>query len=316
VSADPDVLLDLAGADADGTPVDWKAFGPPQDGPVRGVIEEMALLARIGELHRTFGNGPDGHESAWDEAPDREPPARWGDLRLLERVGAGMAGEVFRAYDDRLQREVALKLFYPDHDGTASSALTEGRLLARVRHPNVVTVFGVDEFDGRVGVWMEFIRGRTLADRVGDDGPLPVRNAVETGTQLCDALEAVHRAHLLHRDIKPQNVMLADDGRVVLMDFSAGGEQLRRDQDVAGTPLYLAPELFLGGTPSVQSDVYSAGVVLFHLLTAAHPVSGRNVAELQRAHQARTREPLKSFRPDLPSALANLIDRAISPVPQ
>ena len=234
MNADPDLLLDLAGAVSDGRPVDWSAVSvTPQADSMRDVIEEMAVLARVGELHRTFATTTGSEESAAPEDPNQTKLARWGDLLLLERVGAGTAGEVFRAYDNQLQREVALKLFYPDPDST-SSPLTEGRLLARVRHPNVVTVFGAAESGGRVGVWMEFIRGRTLGARVADEGPLSVREVVDMGIELCEALAAVHQAGLLHRDVKPQNVMLSHDGRVVLMDFSAGREQLGGDRSVAG----------------------------------------------------------------------------------
>ena len=167
MDADPTLLFDLAGRVADGAPVDWAAISTsPRGSEIREVLDEMALLARIGQLHRTFPASPAvGHAGAAAEAEATQLD-RWGDLLLIDRVGSGAAGEVFRAYDDQLQREVALKLLHIAPDAHANSPLAEGRLLARVRHPNVVTVFGAASFKGRAGLWMEFIHGRTLVSMV------------------------------------------------------------------------------------------------------------------------------------------------------
>ena len=117
---------------------------------------------------------------------------------------------------------------------------------------------------------MEFLRGRTLAQAVTTDGALPARKVAEIGAALCDALGAVHKAGLVHRDVKAQNVMLSDDGRVVLMDFGAGGDLRHVGLDMAGTPLYLAPEVARGAPASPQSDVYSLGVLLRYAATGAY----------------------------------------------
>ena len=121
-------------------------------------------------------------------------------------------------------------------------------------------VYGAARIDGSAGLWMEFVRGRTLAALVAESGPLAASRAVDVMIALCDAVEAVHRAGLVHRDIKAQNVMLSDAGRVVLMDFGAGGDARHAGLDMAGTPLYLAPEVARGEPATVQSDVYSLGV--------------------------------------------------------
>ena len=176
---------------------------------------------------------------------------------------------MYRAWDSRLDREVALKLLRRsiDADAHADEALEEGRLLAKVQHPNVVTVYGAARFDGRAGIWMEFVRGRTLADVVAQDGPLTPERAASIGVTLCHALSAVHSAALIHRDVKAQNVMVGDDGRILLMDFGAGGTVRHAGLQHAGTPRYLAPEVAAGGPATVQSDIYSLGVTLRYVLT-------------------------------------------------
>jgi serine/threonine protein kinase len=309
MSAEEDRLLDLAGAVSDATPIDWPAVSAaPGSDALRGAIDELALLARIADVHRSL----DFQHLVADGAAAPAAPVRWGELTLLERVGAGAAGEVFRAYDDQLQREVALKLLHGDPAPGANSGTLEGRLLARVRHPGVVTVHGVATHAGRTGLWMEFVRGRTLAALLDERGPLPIDEVVRIGACVCEALTAVHGAGLLHRDVKAANVMLDQDGRVVLMDFSAGRQQVAGSVDVAGTPLYLAPELFTGDEPSTQSDVYSVGVLLFHLLTGSYPVEGRTVDDLRAAHAAGRRRSVREARPDVPGPLADVIDRAVA----
>src|SRR5712691_6407415 len=177
--------------------------------------------------------------------PTPSEPRYWGPLRLIEKVGQGAFGQVYRAWDSALEREVALKLLLPrglDEDAEAKAILREARLIARVRHPNVVSVYGVDRHDGRVGFWSDFVRGKTLSAVLAEQGPFGYREAALIGIELCKALSAVHAAGLLHRDIKAGNVMREEGGRILLMDFG-----LTDEHDAAhrfgGTPVYLAPEL-------------------------------------------------------------------------
>ena len=191
-------------------------------------------------------------------------PERWGSLVVRERVGAGVFGEVYRAYDEQLQREVALKLLRVgsrSSDRLAAKVLNEGRLLARLRHPNVVLVHGVEARGDRVGLWMEFVRGCTLEQLLDRQGLFGAREAALIGQDLCRALAAVHAAGLVHRDVKAQNVMREEGGRVVLMDFGTGvpvrEDESGRGAPAAGTPLYLAPELLEGGEATPSTDLYS-----------------------------------------------------------
>ena len=130
--------------------------------------------------------------------------------------------------------------------------------------------------DNRVGLWMELIRGETLQQAIERGRSFSASDAVSIGIELAGAIGAVHDAGLLHRDVKPHNVMLAEDGRVVLMDFGAGHDARAGERPgLSGTPLYLAPELLAGGAPSVASDIYSVGVVLFYLLTRSYRSTAR-----------------------------------------
>ena len=156
-----------------------------------------------------------------------DDPVMWGHLRILEPLGNGAFGQVYRAWDTRLDREVALKLLAADSDAgdaRASSIIHEGRLLARVRHPNIVTIYGAERIGDTIGLWMERVDGETVEQRLSRQSPLEPPTAIEIGIQICHAVSAVHKAGLLHRDIKAQNVMLAADGRAVLMDFGTGRE--------------------------------------------------------------------------------------------
>jgi serine/threonine-protein kinase len=242
----------------------------------------------------------------------------WEHLTVLAEVGRGAFGRVYRAWDPALQREVALKLIKVDsrEPDFADSVFHEARLLVKVRHPNVVLVHGARRVGGEVGIWMEFISGPTLADAVERDGPMSAGEAAAAGIAICDALAAVHGAGLLHRDIKARNVMRDPGGRIVLMDFGAGAERARLPQgEIAGTPLYMAPELLKGAGASAASDIYSVGVLLFHLATGDYPVTGSSIYELEAAHERGTRVRLGDRRPDLPPSFVDAVERALSPDP-
>ena len=244
----------------------------------------------------------------------------WSHLRLVERIGRGAFGEVYRAWDTRLDREVALKLLPAERasgERAASAIIHEGRLLARVRHPNVVTIHGAEQVADQIGLWMEFVRGHTLEQILDQRQVVSAAEAVGIGLELCRAVSAVHGAGLLHRDIKAHNVMRAEDGRIVLMDFGTGREfDDDASSDLAGTPLYLAPEVLQGQRATVRSDLYSLGVLLYHLVSGSYPVQARTVREVRRAHERGERTAVQTARPDVPPKLARVIERAIDPRPE
>jgi serine/threonine-protein kinase len=315
---DPDLAL-LAEAILDGTSVNWNSAAGA-DARHHATLQQLRVLAEVVDVHRGTALVSDSAETS-PGLPAAPQPA-WGPLTLHERIGAGAFGEVFRAWDNRLDREVALKLLRPSSplavDGTTKS-IEEGRLLARVRHPNVVQVYGAERIEGRVGLWTEFIRGRTLAEFVRQHGRLSAQEAIAVGVDLARALSAVHKAGLLHRDIKPQNVMREDGGRTVLMDFGAGRERVEETlggaNDLTGTPLYLAPELWARAEATPRSDIYSLGVLLYYLVTETHPVRGKTSAEVRDAQAAGRRVWLRDERPDLPEAFVDVVERALATDP-
>lgn len=230
------------------------------------------------------------------------PRASWGDFQLLERVGHGGYGEVYRAWDPHLQREVALKLLIDarNDEETYQTILHEARTVANVRHPNIVSVFGVDRRDGRVGFWTDFIHGQTLSSLLQTQGPFASREAALIGIDICKALGAVHGAGLVHGDIKAQNVMREEGGRIVLIDF--GQSELLNRRVSGGSPGYMAPELIQGQQASVATDVYATGVLLFHLVTNGFPDKP----------EAR----LLDHRPDVLDRFSRIVESAIQEDPK
>ena len=323
-------LVDVAIRIADGASIDWTSVESSATPEEAEVLDYLRALERLAQVHASAAtNTGAGFESLIHGASrivDETPaPVTWGPLTIIEKVGRGTYGDVYRARDPKLDRPVALKLLRRREKGAdalESAVIEEGRLMARVRHPNVVTVYGAERIDGRVGLWMEFVgAGRTLEDELRARGRFTAADVIAVGRDLAAALSAVHRAGLLHRDVKAQNAIRDTEGRIVLTDFGAGHEVDEavnglEGQGLAGTPLYLAPEVLNGGPASVASDLYSLGVVLFHIATALFPVRGRTLDEIRRAHQSGQRRRLAEERPDLPSWLARVIDTLIEPNPQ
>jgi len=341
MAGESDDLDKLFESVADGESIDWDALErAAHDEEARALIRQLRLIADVSEVHRSQVDDiptPDGAVTAatvpgrgWPAPPN--PPvvvataaapdegAAWGPLLLVRKIGEGSYGEVYQAHDTWLDHPVALKLLKREAEDRVqpSDILHEARKLARVRHGNVVTVHGADRHNGRVGFWMDFVDGETLAARVSR-GRLSAGEATSVGQEVCRALAAVHRANIIHRDVKAQNVMRAHDGgRIILMDFGAG--QFVNDPSLGkraqGTPLYLAPEVLHGGDATVRSDIYAAGVLLFYLVTGRFPVEGSTPKELLDAHARGRRRRLRDERPDLSESFIAIVERAIDPDPE
>jgi hypothetical protein len=314
--ADGPLFREITAAIASGASVDWQAAELGTSDPAhRGLLEQLKVLAAIQAAARE-GAGRKRDEDApiaIDELLDR-----WGDFELLEVLGSGSYGRVYRAWDARLARHVALKLLPEAQTSSPLDAVDEGRLLARVRHPNVVMVYGADRRDGWLGVWMELVRGRTLEEIVRERGPLDEHEAALVGADVCNALVGVHGAGVVHRDIKAQNVMREDGGRQLLMDFGTGRERAegRSRGDMAGSPLYMAPELFAGAPATVQSDLYSVGVLLYRLVTRSFPIAATSLDEIKASHERGAAVPIHHRATHVSAEFAEIVDRATARDPQ
>src|SRR4051812_15481237 len=316
-----DAFESLLESVADGTEVDWAALdSSASTSAERTRYRNLRLVARVAELHRTLvideGQRDESLPALRVESPPKDPRT-WGQLSITSRVASGAFGQIYRAHDPGLNRDVALKLLRGDIATLrpVERLLGEARTLAQVHHPNVVTVHGADVRDGRAGLWMELVEGQTLDAWASTLGPMGPGETTAIGIDLCRALAAVHAAGLVHGDVKAQNVMRETGGRIVLMDFGAGRAQGADVAGVAGTPMYLAPEVLAGEPPTTQSDLYSLGVVLFYLLTRSYPCVGADLESLRAAHADGDRRWLRDLRPDVPSDLVQVIERSLESDP-
>jgi serine/threonine-protein kinase len=331
MGAEDDLLFELAGRVSDGTPVDWESErGRASSKGVRRQVGHLRLVDDVARFHRGIDTGADlSAMPTLDVTSERSEDARktspprasmtWGHLEIREKIGEGGFGEVYRAWDRNLHREVALKLLKAEisaEDARTKTMLNEGRMLARVRHPNVITVYGAEIHDGRVGLWMELVRGRSLSRLMGEQGRSGAREATLIGIELCRALAAVHGAGLVHRDIKATNAMRDADGRFLLMDFGAGQELDAGGEgetdSISGTPLYLAPEVLLRKPATQRSDIYGMGVLLYHMVTGSFPVVGKTLRELENEHRSRRIRLLRDQRSDLPESFVKVVERALA----
>jgi tRNA A-37 threonylcarbamoyl transferase component Bud32 len=245
-----------------------------------------------------------------------------GRYRLESRIGGGGMADVWSAHDERLDRSVAVKILRADRieDPQVRRRFAhEGRAAARLSHPNVVSVYDVGEESGAAFLVMELIAGETLADRIGRGrlDPLEVRRI---GLDLLAGLGAVHAAGILHRDIKPGNVLLAGDG-AKLADFGIAKSNVRNDVDatatslVIGTPGYLPPERAAGGPATPASDVWSVGVLLYEALTGVRPFRGPTPLAVALAARHGEFAPVDQYRPGVDRALVQAIERSLAPEP-
>jgi hypothetical protein len=238
-----------------------------------------------------------------------------GRYRLGRRLGSGGFGTVYAAHDERLDRAVALKLIAAD--GPAPErAQREALAAARLHHPGIVAVYDAgDDPEGRYLV-SELVRGRTL-DALERDGALSDRDVLRVGLALADALDHAHRRGVIHRDVKPQNVIVPDDGgRAKLTDFGiahlAGDEPLTRTGDIVGTLAYMSAEQAAGEHVDERADLYSLALVLYEALAGVNPVRGPSPAATARL-VGTVLPRLRSHRRDLPAGLCTALDRALAP---
>ncbi len=259
--------------------------------------------------------------------PPRDPTylARYGPYDIMRVLGAGATGVVLLAHELALERRVALKLMRPQQRGDSDARrrfLFEARAVARLTHPNIVTIHAVGEEQRMPFIAMEFLKGGSLADLVDDEAPLEPLQAAEICHDILVALAHAHENGIIHRDVKPANVLFPDRGRPAkLADFGlariVSADALRTQEGViSGTPSYMSPEQVAGEKDlGIRTDLFSVGVVLFELLTGALPFQGKSVwAVMQAIREVPTPDP-RELRPSVPTELAEVVYRALEKEP-
>ena len=248
-----------------------------------------------------------------------------GRYRLLDCVGRGGMGEVWRAHDERLAREVAIKVMSStavDDVNTRERFRREALALSRLSHPGVATIFDFDVHEGRGYLVMELLGGTSLEARL-DQGALPLHEIYALGALVADALQHAHQQGILHRDLKPGNVMLTSAGHAKLLDFGiallsgAGGgtAKLTRTGTFVGSLPYMAPEQLMGDADGVTTDVYALGVLLFEMATGRRPFVKERPEALMFEIVGNAPPSVRSLRPDAPDELGRLVAACLEKEP-
>jgi eukaryotic-like serine/threonine-protein kinase len=246
-----------------------------------------------------------------------------GRYRLVQPIARGGMATVWLADDPVLSRKVAVKILKADlaaDEATRARFRHEAISAARLSHPCIVSTYDTGDDDGTAYIVMELVEGPTLRQLIHDTGGLPVRDVVKLGTQVADALDAAHRAGLVHRDVKPANVLVPPRGPVKVTDFgiakAAGTDDLTKTGTVMGTARYLAPEQVSGKPTDARTDVYALGLLLFECLTGHVPFGGDTDVATAMARLTTSAPSIRAERPDVPPALDDVIHRCLARNPE
>ena len=248
----------------------------------------------------------------------------FGHYRILERIGSGGMGVVYRGHDSHLDRQVAIKLLHPGAIADSNSHrrfLNEAHALSKLNHPNIATVFDFRTHDGRDFLVMEYIEGITLNQTLLD-GSLAEKDVVALGTQLAEGLAAAHDHSIVHRDLKPGNLRVTPDGRLKILDFglaklrmgscsSPASETITESQVIAGTLAYMAPEQVLGGEIDARTDIHAAGTVLYQMVTGIPPFTALDRSELMNEVLRSSPPPVNSRNPRVSPELVRIIGKCL-----
>src|SRR4051812_11274118 len=240
-----------------------------------------------------------------------------GRYRLDAQIGSGGMSTVYRAFDTTLERQVAVKLMHREIASDSDQLerfRREARSVAQLSHPHIVGVIDAGEEDGRPYIVFEYVEGETLKDRIRRLGRLPVDEAIAYGIEIARALGAAHARHIVHRDVKPQNVLIDEEGSAKVTDFgiarSLDEEGLTAEGRVLGTTDYVSPEQALGHEiANGQCDIYSLGIVLFEMLTGDVPFHGENQVAVAMKHVREDLPDVQMRRPEVSAGLAAILDR-------
>src|ERR671932_218423 len=244
-----------------------------------------------------------------------------GRYRILRKLGSGGMANVYLAEDEDLGRRVAIKIMsdrYADDDTFSERFRREAKAAAALSHPNIVSIYDRGQANGTPYIAMEVIEGRSLKELVLSRGPLPVDQAVDFTKQILAALRFAHRNGIIHRDIKPHNILVGSENRLKVTDFGiarAGASQMTEVGSIMGTAQYLSPEQAKGTPVDQRSDIYSLGIVLYELLTGEVPFKGDTPVEIAMRHLSTVPEPPSAKRADVPHDLDLVVMRALAKDP-
>jgi serine/threonine protein kinase len=280
---------------------------------------QAQLMDAVGD-----GSEPDSvNEVAFVVAPVRPQlpvmPAQFGRYEIRGQIGSGAMGVLYLAVDPALNRQVAVKVLLCDDDQLRERFIREGRVVARLTHPNVVTIFDVGEHDGWPFMAMEYIRGETLEKFIRRGAPVPVSTKVRLIVNLCDGLASAHKAGVIHRDIKPSNVMVTDEHVLKIIDFGVArlvDSDITLTGDLIGTPHYMSPEQLEGGAAGEPSDIFSVGLVMYELLALRRAFPGDNPRVVARSILSKEPQPLSELDPEIDADLVDIVTTALRKRPQ
>jgi len=237
-----------------------------------------------------------------------------GDYKIQQKIGSGGMGVVYRGLHVRLGQVVAIKDLSPELASDPEMRqrfIREARIQAQLNHPNVVNVHNLLEHDGRLLLVMEFVEGETLDKLIQDNGALPYNQAIEITCQVLNALSFMHSKGVIHRDLKPGNIMIAEEGRVKVTDFGIAKATTEKGQTRAGTRLgtlwYMSPEQVKGKPVDARSDLYAMGITLFQMVTGKLPFFGNSDFEIMKAHTETPPPDPKKIKKDIPKPLSGVI---------
>jgi serine/threonine-protein kinase len=244
-----------------------------------------------------------------------------GRYRIVRKLGSGGMADVYLAEDEELGRRIAIKILNDRHandDSFVERFRREAKNAAGLSHPNIVSIYDRGEAEGTYYIAMEYLDGRSLKELVVARGPLPIEDAIAATRQVLAALRFAHRKGVVHRDIKPHNVMADADGRLKVTDFGiarAGVSQMTEAGSIIGTAQYLSPEQARGAPVDQRSDLYSVGIVLYEMLTGTTPFTGESPVEIAMKHLSDPPRPPSVERPDVPPDLDMIVLRALAKNP-
>ena len=247
------------------------------------------------------------------------PLKRLGEYIIETLIGEGAMGCVYRAVDTRTQTPVAIKIPHFDSDEDRENVLNEVQLCTQLEHPAIVRVYEVREFDGDLAIVMELVEGRSLGQMLQEQGRLDTEQTLDIATQVASALGVAHAQNILHRDIKPDNVMVSPDDSVRVMDFGIAErvdpDRLSVSQRIAGTAMYMSPEQAMGAPLDARSDLYSLGAMMYEMVTGHPPFEGGNLISLLYRHINEAPLPPRRENPELTPDLNRIILRLLRKEP-